>query len=104
MKTITDYNNVTIVTKMKPAYAVSSIIIDDHDNVYVANGSDYFKMNFIQEISGLIRSTKGNQGWQVIDPSSGKQYLPQTLEALYTKDYIGNDCDHKDQSIVEGKF
>lgn len=87
--TMNEVNNIVVVHKLKPAYTVSSIIIDECDNIYLKNGSDYFSINFMDEAEAIIKKTDGNLGWYAIDKSSGNQFLKQTLDALYAKDYIG---------------
>jgi uncharacterized lipoprotein len=85
-----EMENTNFIAQTKPKFATTTVVINDENEVYAQNGSEFYKINFIQDLQQVIFNTTGNQGWFVVDKQSGKQYLPQLLDELYEKDYIGN--------------
>lgn len=96
--------DVFVIWSNKPQFAVSKIIINDDNEVYVTNGSDAYKVDFVGEVYDIITNTKGNHGWFIDDKEKGI-FLENTLNELFEKDYLGLDGDYAvDNLYSEGKL
>ena len=73
----------------KPKFSTVKVVVTDSDEVYAINGSDCYKINFAEDLIWVIKNTKGNQGWWVVDKQTNETHLKQVIEILIEKDYIG---------------
>lgn len=90
-KTELDFNTLCVVSQWKPAYAVTQIIINDDDEVYALNGSDAYKIDFVEQLKEVVDNTTGNQGWAMQVDGENVNHFTWLVNALYERDYIGLD-------------
>lgn len=85
MNTNEELKNVVIDYKFKPKFATVKVVITENDDLYAVNGSDCYKINFIEELFWVICNVGGNQGWMMNDFKE----FNLLIKLLYEKNFIG---------------